>query len=182
MTNSFAGQVTDRNFLQATGFRFSVARADKVGFFGNAINVPGFTLGSPDQPSYLKMIPRVGDILNYNDLRIRFLIDQNLENYMQIQNWMRGLGFPDSLDEIYKFQDSWDVPKEERSEINLTSDGTLTILSAINNPLFVVKFLDMFPTSLSDINFDSTLTDVEYLTADVTFKYLNYTIEPFDCC
>ena len=85
-------------------------------------------------------------------------------------------------DEIYKFQNSWDVPKEERSEINLTSDGTLTILSSINTPLFAVKFLDMFPTSLSDINFDSTLTNVEYLTAEVSFKYLNYTIEPFDCC
>ena len=37
MTNSFAGQITDRNFLQATGFRFSVAKANKVGFFGKAL-------------------------------------------------------------------------------------------------------------------------------------------------
>jgi hypothetical protein len=182
MTNSFAGQVTDRNFLQATGFRFTVARANKVGFFGNAINVPGFNLNSPTQASYLKMIPRVGGTLDYNDLRIRFLIDQNLENYLQIQTWMRGIGFPESLNEIYRFQNSWNLPKENKSEINLTSDGTLTILSGSSTPLFSVKFTDMFPVSLSDINFDSTLTDVEYLTAEVSFKYLNYTIEPFDCC
>ncbi len=182
MANSFAGQVTDRNFLQATGFRFSLARADKIGFYGNSINVPGFTLGSPEQPSYLKMIPRVGDILNFNDLRISFLSGQKLENYMQMKNCMRGIRFTDSLDEIYKFKNSSTIPKNERSEINLTSDGTLTILSAINNPIFTVKFSDMFPVSLSDIEFDSTLADVEYLTAVVSFKYLNYTIEPFDCC
>jgi len=182
MTNSFAGQVTDRNFLQATGFRFSIARADKVGFYGNAINVPGFTLGAPEQPSYLKMIPRVGDILDFNDLQIRFFIDQDLENYMQIQRWMRGIGFPESLEEIYAFQNHWDIPKENNSVLNLTSDATLTILSSINTPLFTVKFKDMFPVSLSDINFDSTLPDVEYLTAEVSFKYLNYNIEPFECC
>jgi hypothetical protein len=39
-------------------------------------------------------------------LLIKFLVDENLENYMEIQNWMRGLGFPESLQEIYDFQNS----------------------------------------------------------------------------
>ena len=45
---------------------------------------------------------------------------------------------------------------------NIYSDGTLTILNGINRPMFSVKFKDMFPYSLSDIQFDAT--DVEYLT------------------
>ena len=182
MTQPLTNQISDRNFLQATGFSFTVNRAPKLGFFGNAINVPGLVMGTLVQPSYTRQIPRPGDILEFNDLRIRFLIDAGLENYMEIQTWLRGIGFPESLDEIYAFQKSGPVKQTPNSEINLFSDGTLTILNGINRPVFAVKFKDLFPTTLSDIQFDATGTDVEYLTADVTFKYSNYTIEPFECC
>ena len=41
---------------------------------------------------------------------------------------------------------------------------------------FWVKFQDLFPVSLSTIQFDATMQDTEYFTAQVSFKYLNYTI------
>jgi hypothetical protein len=182
MAQPLSSQITDRNFLQATGFSFIVNRAPHLGFFGNAINVPGMTMGVASQPSYLKFIPRPGEILEFNDLRIRFLIDQGLENYMEIQHWLRGIGFPESLEQIYDFQEEGPVRKDDRSEINLYSDGTLTILNGINRPIFSIKFKDLFPTSLSDIQFDATGTDVEYLTADVTFKYSIYNITDVECC
>lgn len=175
-------QITDRNFLQATGFKFSVIRAPKLGFYGNALNVPGMVLGVANQPTYLKNIPRPGEILEFNDLRIRFLIDENLENYMEIQKWLRGIGFPESLSEIYEWQNSGPIKNNSNTEINLYSDGTLLILNGINNPILKVVFKDLFPTSLSNIEFDATQTDVEYLTADVTFKYSIYNIVPLDCC
>jgi hypothetical protein len=182
MAQPLTSQITDRNFLQANGFNFILNRAPKIGFYGNAMNVPGMVMGVVAQPSYTRLIPRPGEILEFNDLRIRFLIDQGLENYMEIQHWLRGIGFPESLEEIYSFQEEGPVKQGPKSEINLFSDGTLTILNGLNRPTFAVKFKDLFPTSLSDINFDSTNSDVEYLTADVTFKYSNYTIEPFECC
>ncbi len=126
------------------------------------------------------MIPRPGELLEFNDLRIRFLIDQGLQNYNEIQNWMRGLGFPESLDEIYQFQK--DGPIDNGGIKNLFSDGTLTILNGINRPMFSVKFKDMFPYTLSDITFDATATDVEYLTAEVVFKYSVYNITDVTCC
>ena len=113
-------------------------------------------------------------------MRIRFLIDQGLQNYNEIQNWMRGLGFPESLDEIYQFQK--DGPIDNGGIKNLFSDGTLTILNGINRPMFSVKFKDMFPYTLSDITFDATATDVEYLTAEVVFKYSVYNITDVTCC
>lgn len=182
MAQPLTNQISDRNFLQATGFSFTVNRAPKLGFFGNAINVPGLVMGVATQPSYLRQIPRPGDLLEFNDLRIRFLIDQGLENYMEIQHWLRGIGFPESLEEIYAFQKEGLVRQGNNSEINLFSDGTLTILNGINRPIFNVKFKDLFPTSLSDIQFDSTSSDVEYLTADVTFKYSMYNITDIECC
>ncbi len=109
------------------------------------------------------------------------MIDENLTNYLEIQKWMRGIGFPESLQEIYDFQKEGPIDNEG-GDLNLYSDGTLTILNGISKPLFSVHFKDMFPIALSDIDFDATVTDAEYLSADVTFRYLIYNFEPFECC
>jgi len=182
MAQPLSSQITDRNFLQANGFKFTVNRAPHLGFYGNSINVPGMTLGVVQQPTYLKDIPRPGEILEFNDLKIRFLIDQGLENYMEIQNWLRGIGFPESLNEIYKWQNTGPIKNNDNTGINLYSDGTLSILNGINRPIFKVVLKDLFPYQLSDIIFDSTQTDIEYLTADVSFKYSIYNITDADCC
>ncbi len=173
-----ASQLTNRNFLSPTGFKFNITRSPKVTYFGNMVNIPGMTLGVVQQPTYLKNIPRPGEIIEFEDLSLRFLVDESLENYIEIQNWIRGLGFPDSISEIYDFQDQDKVaPSNLNSEINLFSDGTLTILNNINNPIFNVNFSGLFPYSLSTLTFDATQTDIEYFTAEVNFKYTIYDIE-----
>ena len=53
-------------------------------------------------------------------------------------------------------------------------------LSSSNTPNFKIKFLDMFPVSLSDLDFDATDYDIDYLTANVTFKYTIYNITDLD--
>ena len=42
--------------------------------------------------------------MDFGDLSLRFLVDEDLTNYMEIQKWMRGLGFPESLQEFDKFE------------------------------------------------------------------------------
>ena len=34
--------------------------------------------------------------MTYGDFSLRFLVDENLENYMAIHNWLTGLGFPET--------------------------------------------------------------------------------------
>tara|TARA_R100001443_G_scaffold60027_1_gene70395 strand:- start:894 stop:1490 length:597 start_codon:yes stop_codon:yes gene_type:complete len=170
--------IQNRNFLQPQGFRFSIARAPKVSFFGNAVNIPGMTLRTTIQPTAgLRDIPVPGEIIDFEDLTLNFLVDEELQNYIEIQNWIRGIGFPESLEEIYEFQDEKvGTVRDNSGTMNLFSDGTLTILDAMQNENFKVKFQDMFPFSLSTIQFDATMQDTEYFTAQVSFKYLNYTI------
>ena len=55
-------------------------------------------------------------------------------------------------------------------------DATLQILSSNLVPQFQVIFSDCFPYSLSTVTFDATDTDIEYFTADVSFKYTIYRI------
>jgi hypothetical protein len=59
---------------------------------------------------------------------------------------------------------------------NIYSDGTLQILTSSQIPNFEVTFQDLFPYSLSTIMFDATNTDIQYFTADVSFKYTIYNI------
>ena len=177
VTNAYKNQIQNRNFLSPVGFKFTLNRAPKVAFFGNTANIPGMTLGVAVQSSYLKDIDIPGDKIQFNDLTLRFLVDENLENYMEIQNWIRGIGFPENLKEIYDWQKSNPgMDLQEKSQMNLYSDATLTVLTSSNNSNFKVKFLDVFPYSLTDLQFDATDTDIDYLTAEVTFKYTIYNI------
>ena len=153
-------------------------RCPKVSFFSNTAQIPGIDLGVTIQPNYLNDIPRPGDKIDFSDFTLRFLIDEDLKNYMQLQNWMRGLGFPENLAEIYrelaKAQEVYEGEME--GEQLLYSDGTLQVLNSTSNPQFLVKFSGMFPTSLSTLDFDATPTDIEYFTAEATFKYTMYNI------
>ena len=176
--NAFSKQIENRNFLSPLGFKFTLNRAPKVAFFSNSANIPGLTLGVTRQTNYLKDIDVPGDKIEFEDFSLRFLVDEDLENYMELQNWIRGLGYPESLQEIYEFQKQGDLPSGSGSQpqLNLFSDGMLSILTSKNNSHFKINFKDMFPYNLSSLQFDATSTDIEYFTAEVTFKYTIYTI------
>ena len=177
-SNPFEKQIQNRNFLSPIGFKFTLVKCPKVSFFANTAQIPGLNIQPAEQPTYLMDIPRPGDKMEFQDFTLRFLVDENLENYMQIQNWMRGIGFPDNLTEIYTlwsgkadFADS-----DPKNPDNLVSDGTLMVLDSTNNPQFMVKYSDLWPTELTTLQFDATPGDIDYFTAEVTFKYTIYEI------
>ena len=171
------GQIENRNFLSPTGFKFTLTREPKVAFFCNQANIPDLTLGVANQPSYLKMIPTPGDIIEFGDLSLRFLVDEDLTNYMAIQNWIRGLGFPENLDQFAHLEYSGTTRGNYAKQgQNIYSDGTLQILTSNQIPNFQVSFKDLFPFSLSTLTFDATSTDINYFTADIVFKYTIYNV------
>ena len=174
---SIVGQIENRNFLVPTGFNFILNRAPKVAYFGSSVEIPSMSLGVANFANYLKDIPLPGDKMEFSDFNLNFLVDENLENYMEIQNWMRGLGFPESLKEIYNYQkEKSDIDQPDKSQLNLYSDGTLTILDSNMRPKFKVIFESMFPYNLTTLEFDARQTDLEYFTAEVSFKYTIYNI------
>ena len=168
--------IDNRNFLSPTGFKFGLKRSPGVAFFCNQANIPSLDLGVAEQPSYLKDIPLPGDKIQFGDLNLRFLVDEDLVNFMEIQNWIRGLGFPESLAEFNDLKNEAILGPMGKSTEDVYSDGTLQILSSNLIPKFQVVFNDLFPYSLSTVTFDATDTDIEYFTADVSFKYTIYKI------
>ena len=171
--------IENRNFLSPVGFKFGLKRSPAVAFFCNEANIPSIDLGIAEQPSYLKDIPIPGDKIQFGDLSLRFLVDEDLTNYMEIQNWIRGLGYPEKISEFEDLEKQAVLGVETKfgqSGDDIYSDATLQILSNNLVPQFQVVFSDCFPYSLSTVTFDATDTDIEYFTADVSFKYTIYRI------
>ena len=169
--------IGNRNFLSPIGFKFSLKRSPGVAYFCNEANIPDMSLSIAEQPTYLRDIPLPGDKIEFGDLNLRFMVDEDLTNYMEIQNWIRGLGYPQSIKEYQDLEKKAyiQLPFGQRRQ-DIYSDGTLQILSNNLVPKFQVIFDDLFPYSLSTVTFDATDTDIEYFTAEVGFKYTLYTI------
>ncbi len=172
--------IENRNFLAPVGFKFTLKRSPAAAFFCNQANIPDITLGIAEQPTYLRDIPIPGDKIQFGDLRITFLVDEDLTNFMEIQNWIRGLGYPETLKQFDELEEKGQLNdafgQYAQSGDDIYSDGTLQILSSNLVPQFNVTFSDLFPYSLSTLSFDARDTDIEYFTADVSFKYTMYKI------
>ena len=172
-TNAFASQIQNRNFLSPVGFKFTLTKEPKAAFFCNSARIPEITLGTEIQPTYLKDLDIPGNKILYQDLSIKFLVDESMQNYMAIHNWITGLGFPETTQQ---YKDPTTNDEGLRDSKEAFSDGSLYILNSNYNTTAIVKFKDLFPISLSSLEFNSTATDVQYFTADVSFKYTVYNI------
>ena len=173
MSDPFANQIQNRNFLAPVGFKFTLAKYPKVAFFSNSARIPELTLGTATQPSYLKDIDVPGEKLSYGDLIIRFLVDENMKNYMAMHNWLKGIGFPETPQQ---FADQTTDRDGVRDPKEVFSDGSLHILNSNFKDVAVVKFNDLFPVGLTSLEFDATETDINYFTAEAVMRYTVYNI------
>ena len=170
-TCTWPNQINNRNFLSGIGFKFNIGRYPKVDFFCNTARIPEITLSTATQASYLKDIDVPETKLTFGDLTIQFLVDENMENYRIVHDWMYGLGFPETAQQFKDLTTDQDGQRDMPLQF---ADGTLRILNSNFNEVAKVKFLDMFPVSLSSLDFDATQTDVNYFTAQASFKYTVY--------
>ena len=173
MASAFGNQIQNRNFLSPVGFKFTLAKYPKVSFFCNSSRIPELILGTAIQPSYLKDLDVPGEKITYGDLSIRFLVDESLENYMAVHNWITGLGFPETTQQFKNLTTNDDGIRDLKEQF---SDGSLSILNSNYRTTANVKFKDLFPVSLTSLEFDATVSDIQYFTAEATFKYTVYNI------
>jgi len=174
MTCNFPNQIANRNFLSPVGFKFTLAKEPKVSFFCNSSRIPDINLGTAVQPSYLKDVDVPGDKLSYGDFSLRFLVDENLENYMAIHNWLTGLAYPETAEQFKNLTTNEDLGVRDFQE--QFSDGSLHILNSNFRDVAIVKFKDLFPVYLTSLEFEASDTDINYFTAEATFKYTVYNI------
>ena len=170
---AFPEQIGNRNFLSPVGFKFTLSKNPKIPFFCNTARIPEINLGTAIQPSYLKDVDVPGDKLTYGDFSLTFLVDENMQNYMAVHNWMTGLGFPETTQQFKDLTTNEDSVRELNRQF---SDGSLHILNSNFRDVAIVKFKDLFPISLTSLDFEASDTDINYFTAEVTFKYTVYNV------
>lgn len=197
-TSPLSRQPTVLDYSSPTQFRFMIHQLPKVEFFTTAANIPAISLGELVIPTPYKSIPILGDNLTFDNLTISFIVDEELQNYRTIHDWMIGIGFPKSRQQFIDFRNSGsNTPQEGQGGNTGTgisnkdiggrggpaiadkafyTDATLTILSNKNNPIVEVRFSDLFPVALSGLDYNQNVTDVEYITATIDFRYKLYEI------
>jgi len=174
--NPFLNQITNRNFLSPVGFQFILQKKPKIDFFCNAANIPGINLGVAMQPTPLKAIPVPGETLTYEDLTLRFMVDEDMENYLEVWNWLNQFGFPRDWGQYQQLLNEDENSKGKQTAISGMSDGSLLVYNSNYNVNLKVEYKDLFPVSLSSIQFDTTPTEINYASAQVVFKYTIYDI------
>lgn len=154
-------QPTNRNFLSPVGFLLDLEIFNGVDFFCQSASIPEIAMPFSEVQTPYRNVPIVSSGgVSYGDLNVRFIIDEDLKNYLVIHNWIKEYGLAE------KQADSPDA----------YSNARLQIMTSHNNVNHIVEFKNIFPVSLSSVPFDATVGDIEYLLADVTFKFETYTI------
>jgi hypothetical protein len=161
----------NKNFLNPNNFRFTIKKAPHVNFFIQRVNLPSMDLPDTNMPTPFVKIPYPGEHIIYGPLTITFKVDEDLRNYMEIQNWLSALGKPLDFNQYANIER---IPLMTGDGI--TTDISLSILSSAKEPNYEVTYMDAFPVSISELTFNTTNVDVNYIEATATFKFLNYKI------
>jgi hypothetical protein len=171
------------NFLRPNAFRFTIKNLPSVAFTCQSANLPSLTLGFASQPSPFIDIPHVGDKNVFGDFTIRFLITEDMSNYIELYEWLVALGFPTDYNQYRNFSGERlnrfpFVRDASGGSIAVAySDATLTILDSNNVPKTHIHFKDAFPTSVEALDFDITSSSVDYFVGVASFKYKQFEIE-----
>ena len=182
------------DYASPTQFRFGIHQLPKVEFFAISATIPAIALSDVVIPTPFKSIPMMGDQLTFDNLTVSFIVDEFLENYLSIHEWMTAIGFPKNRKQFSDFKTNIsNTPSTARSAAStstdigdvkaaspnnaLFSDATLTILSNKNNPIVNVFFRDLYPVAMTALDYNQQATDVEYITASIDFAYQIYEIE-----
>ena len=163
-------EIVNRNFLSPLNFKFTLKRAPYVNFFVQSVNIPGLSLPPVDTNNPLLRVPYQGDHLLYDELNIDYKVDEDMQNYMELHEWIRALG-KRSFSEYRELS-----TKSSTSGEGLRSDISLIVLTSNKNANYEVVFKDCIPISVSGVKFNTTATDVDYIRASASFRYVSYDI------
>jgi hypothetical protein len=157
------------NFLQPTKFLVNFERIPAVVYQCQQVNLPGATLGIVTRETPFLDLYSPGTKLVYNPLSLTFFIDEELESWKNMLDWFYSIADPSGFEKR-------DHERELQTNKHL-SDATLTILTNLNNPAIRIKFANVFPTDISDLQFDVQQSADTTMTATVSFRYDYYTVE-----
>lgn len=160
------------NLTSPFSWVFNMKRTPSLSYFCQAVKLPDVILDAPNAPSPSILVPEVPDHIQYSDITMTFIVDINFQNWQEILNWMRAISNPTGDAKGYKLLEN----AQPTSPYTLFSDVGVIQLDSQNQPLLTWAFHRCIPIRLTGPKYDATLTDVNYLTSEVTFRITNFSI------
>ena len=152
------------NFLQPTKFLLTFNRIGALQYFCQTVNLPGVSLDEATRNTPFVNLYSPGTKLTYSPLNVTFIVDEDLITWQNLQKWLFQIANPAGFD------------GRNKKPVNNYSDATLTILTNLNNSNLRIQYHNVFPTSLSDIDFDTKQSADNIITASASFRYDYYEI------
>lgn len=160
---------TNINFLSPLSFTFRIKKIPTVNFFVQKVNIPQISFNAPQVYNPMVRTPITGDHLNYEPLEVTFKVDEDLKNYIEVFDWIRAMTYPETPEQYKQIR-----RESPMSGNGIYSDVSIIVHSSTKMPNYEIVFTDAIPVSLSGLFFQTTDTDVKYITGTATFKYTNY--------
>jgi hypothetical protein len=154
-------------------FHFEIRELPKVSGFAQRFNMPGLRLGKARQVTPLVDFDIPGEKIEFEELEIAFLVDENIENFMEIYHWIVYLGFPRNTEQFKQMMNG-------RTRFTETSDIILTTTTNKHNPNRRIHFVDAFPVNLTPVEFTNVDQTTTPLIASAMFGYKYYYFEGQD--
>lgn len=158
-----------QNFLQPTGFKVVVLRKrfKNLEFFAQSVQHPDLSVAPAVAPFRGTNAQLPGDKLEYGTLTIEAIMDENMNVYKEMHNWLK-----DTVESKYKSPNTLTAANQDIS----VYDISLMVLSSHNNAIDTIRYKDTFPINIGTVNFQSTVDGVQYITFPITFAYTTFTI------
>lgn len=168
---------TNVNPLQPNKFQLNFSRLPNTQFFAQTISVPGISISEAMQPTPFVDLFVPGEKAVYDLLNVTFVVDEMLQTWTEVHDWIRAMAFPKEFEEYKNLDMLNKLTSRQLTKTPQYSDCTVTILSSSNNPIIKFKYYDVFPTTLSSFVISSTDSPESIITADASFRYSYFDIE-----
>jgi hypothetical protein len=170
MSNNLTDNI---NLFQPTGFKVTIDRKNysNLEFFVQSVNHPG-AQNNPAETPFQRVagVPLPGGSMTYGELTMDVLLDEDLNSYIEMYNWMLRL----VNDEQVKVRDNFGG---QTSSTPTYADILVSALTSHNNKNKTFKYIDAIPVAIGDIRFESQNQSVEYVTFPASFRFSYFDIE-----
>lgn len=170
MSNSLT---TNINLFQPTGFRVIIDRQNyaNLEFFVQSINHPGASNPAAETPfKRIAGVPMPGNQMQYGELTMNVLLDEDLNSYTELYDWMLRLVNDEQIAKRNDFGGS-------SSTTPTYADIVITALNSANNKNKLFKYRDCIPVAIGDIQFEAQNQGVEYVSFPASFRFSYFEIE-----
>ena len=170
-SGAISTQPVNPNYLSPLNFRFSMTRSPNLNFFVIRATLPQVSISSSSLATPFTNIPLHGNKITFNELDLNYRVDENLNNYLELFNWLTSIGHAEDFSGYNQL-----ATNDRTSGYNIYSDATLTIFDSAKRPRNEILFHDLYPVTLGGMVFASDLNDINYITSTVSFKFREFTI------